>query len=151
VWIVSSVPASPVVAPAPRTDAARAAARRVDAAEREARALAVVARSDSRLPPTAAIDEPAPRELPRRRRRRPAGASAPAAAQRATIGWLDVNSMPPSSVYIDGKHRGETPLQGLELAGGTHELRLVTTTRLSRTMSIQIQAGERLKRFVLIH
>jgi len=41
------------------------------------------------------------------------------------MGSLELNAIPWAQVYIDGRYRGVTPLQGLKLKAGTHEVRLV--------------------------
>ena len=40
-------------------------------------------------------------------------------------GFLVVNSYPFSEVFVDGEARGRTPLAGLKLAPGVHEVKLV--------------------------
>jgi hypothetical protein len=72
----------------------------------------------------------------RRARRRPVGQ-----------GQLDVNALPWARVYVDGKLRGETPIQGMTLRAGVHRLRLVNPRwKVSHEETVRIVAGQRVRR-----
>jgi serine/threonine protein kinase len=86
---------------------------------------------------------PRPRARRRSRRRR--------TAPTKQYGTLDLNAMPWASVYIDGKYRGETPIQGLRLAAGPHRVRLVNRKHGKRhSLRIEIQANRTLKKVVVM-
>jgi serine/threonine-protein kinase len=58
-------------------------------------------------------------------------------------GFLHLNSVPWAKIYIDGRPRGETPIQGLRLAPGLHQVRLVNPARgLSHTGTVRIRSGQ---------
>jgi hypothetical protein len=63
--------------------------------------------------------------------------------EKAERGWLDVESVPPARVYLDGRDLGETtPLYTYEVEAGRHELRLVAEDRgLDRTWEVQVHPG----------
>jgi hypothetical protein len=64
-------------------------------------------------------------------------------------GYLDINSNPWVKVIIDGKQRGETPLEDIMLSPGRHQLRLINSQfQISRTYIIHIKAGQRLKKII---
>lgn len=48
--------------------------------------------------------------------------------EAAAPAWLSVNSIPWSEVSIDGRPRGRTPISRLEVAAGTHSVRLVSSS-----------------------
>jgi len=55
--------------------------------------------------------------------------------------------LPWAKVYIDGTYRGETPLEGLRLRAGHHQVRLVSPSRgLSRTFRVRVHADTRQQR-----
>lgn len=79
-------------------------------------------------PPPPAAPEP-------RRTKRTVAAGAP--------GTLRVNSMPWSQVYLDGQLLGNTPLQGVNVAPGTHSLRLVNPQfSMIKTRTVKLAPGE---------
>lgn len=62
-------------------------------------------------------------------------------------GYLDINALPWAKVYVDGRYRGETPLEGLRLRAGVHTVRLVSPSRrISRTYQVRVQADKRRQR-----
>jgi serine/threonine protein kinase len=67
--------------------------------------------------------------------------------RRDKPGYFSVNSIPWAAVYIDGKLRGQTPLQRLSLRPGSHRVRLVNPKhKLSRTFKVKIRSGETVRR-----
>src|SRR6185436_16400948 len=75
-----------------------------------------------------------------------APAAAPAAERRAVapaksvLGKLSVNSIPPSSVVIDGQPLGRTP-QTKSVAAGSHSVVFIHPTLGRRVQSAQVSAG----------
>jgi serine/threonine protein kinase len=77
---------------------------------------------------------------------RPARAGRP---RRGRKGRLDINSLPWTKVFVDGRYRGNTPLEGLLLRAGRRRVRLESPRRgLSRTFVIQIRAGQTVRKLV---
>ncbi|HKP59449.1 MAG TPA: PEGA domain-containing protein [Polyangiales bacterium] len=90
-------------------------------------------------PQPAAAPEPPPAPSPPSSAapvsKRPAAARGP--------GTLRVNSMPWSQVYLDGQLLGNTPLQGVSVAPGTHSLRLVNPQfSMIKTRTVKLAPGE---------
>jgi hypothetical protein len=80
-------------------------------------------------------------------RRRPRSTPALKAADEqavARLGHVNCNSWPWSVVYLNGKQlRGNTPLYGVEVGAGKHQLRFVNPELgLSREVSVTIRPGE---------
>ncbi len=66
-------------------------------------------------------------------------------------GRLNLNSLPWARVTIGGRHRGDTPLQGLELPAGTHRVKLENPTeRRSVTIVVKIVANQTTTRVVTL-
>lgn len=64
-------------------------------------------------------------------------------------GWLHINSMPWALVYVDGRLRGETPLQQLKLPAGRHAVRLVNPRfKLKHAFEVNIRRGKHTRRLV---
>jgi len=58
-------------------------------------------------------------------------------------GTLSVTTAPSTSVYVDGKGVGTTPIVKLGLAAGKHKLRLVNEDEgIEKTLTIKIEAGK---------
>ena len=84
------------------------------------------------------------------RAQKPLSASGPSSAVRvittpaaspAFIGALDIESDPAgSTVFIDGKLAGETPLQVPELRAGSHVVRIVRDGHRRWTASVPVPA-----------
>jgi serine/threonine protein kinase len=71
---------------------------------------------------------------------------------RRQPGRLFLNTQPWTTVYIDGKHVGTTPIQGLKLAAGKHRIRLVNTKqKVSRTITVRIRSGKSLRKVIVLH
>jgi serine/threonine-protein kinase len=89
--------------------------------------------------PTVVASAPAPAPAPRR------APVVPAAAPASAL--LDVNATPWAHVRIDGRDRGETPLLGLSLAPGTHEVELVNEPLgARRVFPVALRPGEHARR-----
>ena len=69
------------------------------------------------------------------------GCMAGAQATRPT-GRLVVQTRAPASVFIDGRLRGQTPLEIDSLGAGTHVLRVSAPGRQSRIETLQIAPSE---------
>ena len=64
-------------------------------------------------------------------------------------GTLELNSIPWAKVYIDGRYRGHTPLQGLSLVAGAHRIKLVNPQKkLERKIVVRIRRGKATQRVV---
>jgi serine/threonine protein kinase len=76
----------------------------------------------------------------------------PRAASRSRNGRLDLNTDPWTTVFIDDKPRGQTPIQGLILSVGIHRLRLVNTEEgISRTVNIRIRANQTTRKVLVLN
>lgn len=75
-----------------------------------------------------------PQEIARRQAQTPA----PAVRQ----GALRVDSTPPSEVSVDGKAVGPTPIDGLRLAPGAHEVVLEHPERGTVRRTVEVRAGQ---------
>jgi serine/threonine-protein kinase len=66
-----------------------------------------------------------------------------AAAPSSGKGHLKINSLPSSSVLIDGKPSGQTPLPDVEVSAGTHTITFINSEEsLKKTMTVEVKAGE---------
>jgi len=64
-------------------------------------------------------------------------------ARRLAPGRLDVNASPWGKVYVNGRPVGETPVQGLRLAPGHYQVRVVNPARgLSAEQSVRVRSGQ---------
>lgn len=71
--------------------------------------------------------------------------SAPKEPQRSSepAGFITIDSAPVyAEIYIDGKHRGETPLVRLAVPPGVHTVRAVAPSGSAQTFSIAIESGK---------
>jgi serine/threonine protein kinase len=61
----------------------------------------------------------------------------------ARLGRLDINVSPPAAVYVDGVHVGESPLSGIELPAGEHDVRLENRDLgVSRSTRVVVPEGQ---------
>jgi serine/threonine-protein kinase len=67
-----------------------------------------------------------------------AGAHHAPAAAPADPGWYAIDSAPYATVFIDERKIGDTPLDRISLAAGTHRVRAVLADGRQRTFSIDI-------------
>jgi hypothetical protein len=81
---------------------------------------------------------PAPAPAPR-----PAPAPAPAAAGEAGEAFLNINSIPASTCFLDGSSLGSTPKVHISVKPGTHSVKFVNADQgLSKTITVSVGAGE---------
>ena len=67
---------------------------------------------------------------------------APAAPETAARGFLSLVTSPWTTVTVDGRSLGETPLQRVPLAPGTYSLRLRNPdAAIDETYEVTIEAG----------
>jgi PEGA domain len=91
--------------------------------------------------PPAYTPPPAPRPAPA------PVAQAPAAQQASSGGggeaFLNINSIPPSTCFVDGKPLGPTPKVHISVSPGAHQVKFVNAEQgLTKTMSVSVRAGE---------
>jgi hypothetical protein len=80
----------------------------------------------------------------------PAPAPAPAAAAPASDNggggseaFLNINSIPPSTCFLDGRSLGPTPKGHISVKPGTHTVKFVNSDQgLTKTISVTVGAGE---------
>jgi len=85
-------------------------------------------------PPSAPYHPPATHET---------HAAPPAAAGAGGEGTLNMNSIPPSSVVLDGKALGSTPQIGITVSAGTHTVLFVNADQgTKKQVSVTVAAGE---------
>jgi serine/threonine protein kinase len=64
---------------------------------------------------------------------------------------LDINAVPWTFVYVDGRLHGETPAQNIMVAPGTHQIWLVNRKRkLSKRFTVRLRPGQHLRRVVYL-
>jgi hypothetical protein len=56
-------------------------------------------------------------------------------------GMLDISALPPTPVLVDGKPAGTTPVTGLKLAPGNHDVTFVDEQSGNRTMTVKVEPG----------
>jgi serine/threonine-protein kinase len=70
----------------------------------------------------------------------------PAAAQPAVAGgegFLNMNSIPPSTVFLDGKQLGPTPRVHVSVPAGVHQVKFVNAEQqLTKTITVSVGSGE---------
>ena len=92
----------------------------------------------SYAPPPPARPSPAP--APAKEAKEPKEPSASAAYGE---GSLNINSIPPSSVVLDGKPIGSTPQRGVSVSAGTHTVVFVNAEQgFKKQVSVTVAAGE---------
>jgi hypothetical protein len=71
------------------------------------------------------------------------GGGGNAAAQGGGEGFLNINSIPPSTCFLDGKSLGTTPKVHVSVPAGAHTVKFVNTDQgLTKTISVNVGAGE---------
>jgi hypothetical protein len=69
--------------------------------------------------------------------------AAPQAGGGGAEGFLNINSIPPSTVFLDGRQLGPTPKVHVGVSPGPHQVRFVNSEQnLQKTISIAVTAGE---------
>ncbi|MCX7808973.1 MAG: PEGA domain-containing protein, partial [Deltaproteobacteria bacterium] len=95
--------------------------------------------------PKEALESPASTpQIPQRIENAESGPSA-----SAGNGTLQVNSMPWSEVYIDGRHIGSTPQTNISLPPGTYRVELINPQFNAReSFTVEIKAGQTVRKIV---
>src|SRR6185295_4410953 len=79
---------------------------------------------------------------PHRRRARPAPPPSPEPAPDADSGHLTLTTRPTTTIYLDGRQIGQTPID-LRLATGRHEIKMIgRDQRTRKTMTLDVTAGQ---------
>ncbi len=92
-------------------------------------------------PPPSAPPPPTPHAAPPREAAPPHQAASTASA--AGEGTLNMNSIPSSSVVLDGKPIGNTPQIGITVSAGTHTVVFVNAEQgFKKQVSVTVAAGE---------
>ena len=113
---------------APKGTAAKAAAPTIAFAPAAPKEPAAPAPQAAAHPPATTKDEPTPKK------------EAPAATGEAV---LKINSLPASSIVLDGKPIGVTPQAHVVVTPGTHTIMFVNSEQsLKKTITVDVKAGE---------
>ncbi|MDP9150621.1 MAG: PEGA domain-containing protein, partial [Myxococcota bacterium] len=57
--------------------------------------------------------------------------------------FLNINSIPPSTCFLDGRSLGSTPKVHISVKAGTHTVKFVNSDQgLSKTITVTVGAGE---------
>jgi hypothetical protein len=64
--------------------------------------------------------------------------SSPARRAAPEAGWLEVDSHPPSAVFVGGKKIGKTPVKDYDLPVGLHRVRLVTKDQRTHRRQVRV-------------
>jgi hypothetical protein len=72
-----------------------------------------------------------------------AQAAAPAAAAAGAEGFLNINSIPPSTAFLDGKQIGPTPRVHVAVSAGVHQVKFVNAEQqLTKTITVSVGVGQ---------
>jgi serine/threonine-protein kinase len=138
-------PAADQPAPPPAQEAAQ------EAAIEEKQAAAAEKREEEAPPP--AVTEPEKRPSSSSNKSGPAR-STPSTAATSVIpagpGYLSMDSMPYSEVFVDGKSVGITPLIKIPVKPGKHAIRAVTQDGQTKKLSITVQSGKTISKRIEI-
>jgi hypothetical protein len=99
--------------------------------------------TDSTKSETAPPTDEAPTAMESTKSEKPATEQAPATQAKGATGTLAINSIPASSVFLDGKQVGRTPQFALSVSAGRHSVRLVHPERGEHVVHIDVAAGKR--------
>jgi serine/threonine-protein kinase len=81
------------------------------------------------------VKEPAPAKE--------SAAKEPAAAPAAGEAFLNINSLPASTVVLDGKPLGTTPKLKVAVSAGTHIILFINAEQsLKKSITVDVKAGE---------
>jgi len=70
-------------------------------------------------------------------------AAAPAAGGATGEAFLNINSIPPSTAFLDGKQLGPTPRLHVSVTPGAHQVKFVNAEQqLTKTISVSVSAGQ---------
>jgi len=72
----------------------------------------------------------------------PTPASTPTAATTGGPATLNINSIPPSAVLLDGRPIGRTPKSGVVVSPGTHSITFIHPEKGRKSTSVTVKAGE---------
>jgi hypothetical protein len=95
--------------------------------------------------PVAAAAAPAPAPVHQAPAPVPAPSPAPPPAAAAEVGeaFLNINSIPPSTCFLDGHSLGTTPRVHVSVKPGTHVVKFINADQgLTKTVSVSVGAGE---------
>jgi hypothetical protein len=94
-------------------------------------------------PPPATNPAPAPATQNQAAAPNPTPAVAAQPAVAAGEGFLNINSIPPSTCFLDGKPLGLTPKVHISVAPGPHQVKFVNAEQqLTKMISVTVGAGE---------
>jgi hypothetical protein len=100
-------------------------------------ATAAVAQTSAPTPTPTPTPRPTPTPTPT-----PA-ATGGGSEEAATEAFLNINSIPPSTCFLDGRSLGSTPKAHVTVKPGTHTVKFVNSDQgLSKTISVTVGAGE---------
>jgi hypothetical protein len=58
-------------------------------------------------------------------------------------GFLNINSIPPSTAFLDGRQLGPTPKVHVAVSPGVHQVKFVNAEQqLTKTISVTVGAGD---------
>lgn len=69
-------------------------------------------------------------------------AASSSAGQSGTSATLRINCLPPSTVIVDGKRLGTSPVVGYEVSAGTHAVICAHDTKGLKSRSVTVKAGQ---------
>jgi hypothetical protein len=72
----------------------------------------------------------------------------PPASTAMSMGYLDINSIPPSTVYLDGRALGSTPIAHTPVSPGAHRVAFQSPSGILKVQTVYVNPGEA-KRAVL--
>ncbi|MEM1031139.1 MAG: PEGA domain-containing protein [Myxococcota bacterium] len=67
---------------------------------------------------------------------------APTSDTASQFGFINANSVPPSSVIIDGRPRGQTPVSGVKVTAGSHTVVFKHSSRGTMSRTVSVGAGK---------
>jgi hypothetical protein len=106
-------------------------------------AAAPVAAAPVAAAPAAAAPAPAPAPARPAPAPIPAPAPAPAPAAEGGEAFLNINSIPPSTCFLDGHSLGTTPRIHVSVKPGAHVVKFINAEQgLTKTVSVSVGAGE---------
>jgi hypothetical protein len=86
---------------------------------------------------------PPPERAPAPQRVAPEPREAPAASEAGGEGFVTINSIPPSTCFLDGRSLGPTPKPHVAVKAGSHTVKFVNAEEgLTKTITVSVGAGE---------
>jgi len=90
--------------------------------------------------PAVAPPSPVPASAPATQ---PQAAAAPSPAAEGGEAFLNINSIPPSTCFVDGRSLGSTPRIHVAVKAGAHTVKFINADQgLTKTISVSVNAGE---------